>query len=370
MASFSLKTLGGALVAQIGAAKMTTAEYFYGKERPLVIAHRGAFGHAPEESLASFVDAYYGGADFLEMDLQVSKDGHLMVQHDSVLNDTTNIYEYGGRWEDLQRSDGRWYMEDFTLAQLKMLRRFQRYQTFRSPMLNDRYEILTMTEVIENIMMIRDDGPRVENKKTNVGLYIELKDYDDFITKGWNTAQMLFDVLESHGISNIADATANPMPIIIQSFEKNGLVMMSTLTDLPLLQLCHSSGAIYDFDDIATYAHGVGVPSDWIMNSLSMTSWLMERGVNFLNVGEDQEYSKFITQMHDLELAVHPYTVQDDKLHYTSKVYDETELYINKGVDGLFVEFPHTQYVLFEHFGTKANFPSAKVEEVPIDFLN
>ena len=40
---------------------------------------------------------------------------------------------------------------------------------------------------------------------------------------------------------------------------------MATLTDLPLVQLCHASDT-YDYDEIAEYAHGVGVPSDWIMN--------------------------------------------------------------------------------------------------------
>lgn len=378
MTSFSLKTLVGAVVAQMAAAKMTTAEYFYNKDRPLVIAHRGAFGHAPEESLASFVDAYYGGADFLEMDLQISKDLHLIVQHDETLNNTTSIYEYGGRWEDLQRDDGNWYVEDFTLVQLKMLRRFQKYQTYRSPMLNDRYDILTMNELIENVMMMIEDGPRKVNKGTPAGLYIELKDYDDKLAKGNDVAEMLFEVLKAHGISNIADATAYPMPIIIQSFDKNGLLKMATLTDLPLLQLCHASGSIYDYDDIATYANGVGVPSDWIMNSLSSTEMLMEMGFDFNKTTQDEDYSNFIQQMHDLELAVHPYTVQDDKLHYESKVYDETELYVNKGVDGLFVEFPHTQYVLLNHFGSKANFPAAAeaevvaevVAETPFDFLN
>ena len=127
MIDFTLKSLAAALVFQTASAKLTDAAYFYNSERPLVVAHRGSYGHAPEESLASFVDAYYGGADFLEMDLQVSKDGHLIVQHDDYLNDSTNIYEYGGRWENLQRDDGRWYVEDFSLPQLKMLRRFQRY---------------------------------------------------------------------------------------------------------------------------------------------------------------------------------------------------------------------------------------------------
>ena len=67
--SFAIKALAATCMLQISSAKLTEAEYFYNKDRPLVISHRGSFGHAPEESLASFVDAYYSGADFLEMDL-------------------------------------------------------------------------------------------------------------------------------------------------------------------------------------------------------------------------------------------------------------------------------------------------------------
>ena len=77
-------------------------------------------------------------------------------------------------------------------------------------------------------------------------------------------AEMLFDVLKQYGMSNIADASAS-IPIIIQSFDANGLKKMATLTDLPLLQLCHDSDT-YDYDEVSEYAHGVGVPADWIMN--------------------------------------------------------------------------------------------------------
>ena len=60
-------------------ALISEAPYFYNSERPLVIANRGTFGHAPEESMASFIDAYYGGTDFIEMDLQISADQHLIL---------------------------------------------------------------------------------------------------------------------------------------------------------------------------------------------------------------------------------------------------------------------------------------------------
>mmetsp|Transcript_22479 Transcript_22479/g.26380 ORF Transcript_22479/g.26380 Transcript_22479/m.26380 type:complete len:82 (+) Transcript_22479:18-263(+) len=67
-----------ALFALDTEAKMTDAAYFYRTDRPLIVAHRGAFGHFPEESLPSWDDAYYGGADFLEMDLQITKDGQIV----------------------------------------------------------------------------------------------------------------------------------------------------------------------------------------------------------------------------------------------------------------------------------------------------
>ena len=124
-----------------------------------------------------------------------------------------------------------------------------------------------MEEVIQNVLMLNEDAPRTQNKETKAGLYIELKGYDDKLAKGWDTAQMLYDLLDKYGIGNIADASTN-IPVIIQSFDKNGLEKMATLTDLPLLQLCHSSDkGKYDWDDITTYAHGVGVPSSWIMSS-------------------------------------------------------------------------------------------------------
>jgi len=58
---------------------MTDASYFYRTDRPLLISHRGSFGHFPEHSLGGYTDAYYGGADYIELDLQITKDGHLIA---------------------------------------------------------------------------------------------------------------------------------------------------------------------------------------------------------------------------------------------------------------------------------------------------
>ena len=74
--------------------------------RPVAIAHRGDSAHQPESTLASFRSAIDAGADWLEMDVQMSDDGHLVVIHDTTVDRTTN---------------GSGQVADLTLAQLQAL---------------------------------------------------------------------------------------------------------------------------------------------------------------------------------------------------------------------------------------------------------
>ncbi len=80
-------------------------DHFFGDD-VLVIAHRGASGVAPENTIASFQKALAAGADALELDVRLSKDGEVVVIHDSTIDRTTN-------------KTGR--VADHTLAQLKEL---------------------------------------------------------------------------------------------------------------------------------------------------------------------------------------------------------------------------------------------------------
>jgi glycerophosphoryl diester phosphodiesterase len=58
-----------ALITPSADGKMTDASYFYRADRPMIIAHRGSHGHFPEHSLGGYADAYYSGADFIEIDM-------------------------------------------------------------------------------------------------------------------------------------------------------------------------------------------------------------------------------------------------------------------------------------------------------------
>lgn len=58
--------------------------------RPLVIAHRGASAYAPENTMSAIKKAVQMEADGIEIDVQLSKDGHVVVIHDTTVNRTSN----------------------------------------------------------------------------------------------------------------------------------------------------------------------------------------------------------------------------------------------------------------------------------------
>lgn len=187
--------------------------------------------------MASFEDAYYGGADFLEMDLQITKDGQAVCQHDSYLDVTTNVAQYEDYFKDRKRvGEYHYYVNDFTMAELKTFKRRQRYPD-RSQLENDKYEMVTLEQVIENVRILNENAPRTVNSERKAGLYIELKDYKDQLADtGYDLAELAFGILSKHGLGTIADCESD-IPIIIQSFEFEALQKFATLSDLPLVML-------------------------------------------------------------------------------------------------------------------------------------
>src|SRR5262245_53131535 len=89
------------------------------------IAHRGASAYAPEHTMAAYRLALEQGADYVEQDLDITKDGVLVCSHDPSLERTTNVEEvFPTRFTEVKQGEGtvkRWYIEDFTLAEIKQL---------------------------------------------------------------------------------------------------------------------------------------------------------------------------------------------------------------------------------------------------------
>ena len=89
------------------------------------VAHRGASAYAPEHTLAAYQLAIEMGADYVEQDLAVTRDGVLICLHDASLERTTNVEELFPNRVSTQTIEGKtrkaWLANDFTLAEIKTL---------------------------------------------------------------------------------------------------------------------------------------------------------------------------------------------------------------------------------------------------------
>ncbi|MGH8728369.1 MAG: glycerophosphodiester phosphodiesterase family protein, partial [Burkholderiales bacterium] len=161
----NLKTLIGAVlvlsVTAPAAGERDSAEQHLDKPNkkivPIVIAHRGASGYLPEHTLAAYAIAILQGADFIEPDLVMTKDGHLIARHDNVLDLTTDVAsrpEFSAR-KTSKMVDGvaieGWFSEDFTLDEIKTLRAIERIPDIRpaNARFNGQFEIPTLKEIID-----------------------------------------------------------------------------------------------------------------------------------------------------------------------------------------------------------------------------
>lgn len=92
-----------------------------GKSEMVNVAHRGASGHAPENTMAAFEKAFEMKADYIEIDVQMTRDGRLVAIHDTTVNRTTNGNGCVGDYtlEEIQQLDaGSWFGEEFAGEQI------------------------------------------------------------------------------------------------------------------------------------------------------------------------------------------------------------------------------------------------------------
>lgn len=231
------------LFLSVGASAMATESH------PQVIAHRGASGERPEHTRAAYELAIAQGADVIEPDLVMSRDGHLVIRHENEIGETTDVAarpEFAGR-RVTRTIDGvpvtGWFAEDFTLTELKTLRAKERLPALRpaSAAFDGREPILTFDEAIE---IARAASARTGR---TIGLAPELKHPGHFAALGLDMEAAFVAALERHGLTG-ADA-----PILIQCFEVGPLERLAARIDAPLLQLVSAGGGPADRPGL-TYA--------------------------------------------------------------------------------------------------------------------
>ncbi|GHG17352.1 glycerophosphodiester phosphodiesterase family protein [Paracoccus aerius] len=281
-------------------------------EAPIVVAHRGASGYLPEETLGSYELAIKMGADYIEPDVQMTKDGHLVAMHDTTLNRTTNVATL------FAPRNGRYNVGDFTLAEIKQLtvkptgalsQPDSTYLGF-TPTMPDPYKVPTLDEVLGFLKNYNTANG------TSVGIYPEAKAPFDSVKE-----QKIIASLKDNGFTTAADK------VILQSFAYQSVANLTDLLDMndmeaEVAQLgsvrlqngvygVNGSDGFWSLDQIASVATGVGV--------------------SYTGITED-----FIKAAHNLGLKVHAYTFRPLK---EDEAFAMIQPMLDWGLDGFFTDY-------------------------------
>jgi glycerophosphoryl diester phosphodiesterase len=330
-------------------------------EVPIIIGHRGASGYAPEHTLASYFLAMQYGADYIEPDLVMTRDGVLVARHENEISATTDVAVHpefaarrGARVIDGVPVEG-WFTEDFVLAELKTLRARERIPLLRpaNTRFDGQFEIATLEEILTLVRGV--EAQRAARARQldaaappPIGVYPETKHPSYFAARGLAMEEALVATLARHGYQG-ADA-----PVWLQSFEVGNLVALSTLTQLPRVQLIEESGAPFDFvarGDPRSYAHlttarGLREIAGYAQAIGPNKSLIIPRRPD----GELGEPTTLVADAHEAGLAVHPWTFRAENAFLPAQfrrgaapethgdLAGELRAYLECGIDGLFTD--------------------------------
>lgn len=348
--------IGAAALA--GCASGAAPTLLPGVARPLIIAHRGASGERPEHTMAAYRRAVEQGADYIEPDLVLTKDGHFVCRHENEISQTTDIAdrpEFADR-RATKRIDGGdvtgWFTEDFTLEELRTLRCKERLPQLRpaNAAFDGQEQIPTFQDVFE---FARDESQRL---RRTVGLYPELKHPSHFASLGLPMPDAMRTFLESNNLNR------REAPVFVQCFEEFALRSLRLQgVRTRLIFLCSATGGPYDqilarrprtyadylefgLGDIREFADGVGVEKTLIIPRDES--------------GHSAAPTDLVARAHAARLLVHAWTFRAENHFlpaelrigdpaaspdYERRLGDaaaELRAFAQLGVDGLFTDHP------------------------------
>lgn len=348
--SFATLLIAASAAGTLAGPAVATPEHGGGHATadPLVIGHRGASGYRPEHTLAAYRLAAEQGADFIEPDLVITKDGVLVARHENEISGTTDVAsrpEFAAR-KTTKVIDGvtltGWFTEDFTLRELKTLRAIERIPALRpqNVQYNGQFEIPTLQEVINLRKQLSKELRRT------IGIYPETKHPTYFQSIRKPLELPLVVTLTLNGLN------AKKAPVFVQSFETGNLKALDRVLQVPLVQLLSTKTATIPGDSktygelatpaglkaVSKYADGVGPSKDYIVPRLA--------------TGASGTPTSFVADAHAAKLKVHPYTFRRENsflpLELRSSAVpaeignlkSEITQFLDLGVDGVFTDNP------------------------------
>ena len=340
---------------------------------PIVIGHRGAAGYRPEHTIAGYTLAIEMGADYIEPDLVLTKDGQMIARHEPMIGGTTDVAdhpEFADR-KTTRLVDGvaytDWFAGDFTLAEIKTLRAKERLPALRpgNTAYDGRFEIPTLDEVIALAKQKSKETGR------SIGIYPEIKH------STYHTGLFGKYVFENKVLKKLHAEYGNTecAPVYIQSFEVGNLRYLSKKTKIKLVQLVDADdvnpdGSIslvppyrqpYDFvvsgdprtfGDLLTdeglefvkrYADAIGPWKPYLVRTVDDDVDRNGDGQLTINDRRVVGGTGLIEKAHEKGLLVHTWTFRNDSSGYGfSDPLEEMAYYLGLGVDGLFTDFADT----------------------------
>ena len=188
----------------------------------MVIGHRGCSGERPEHTMSAYQRAIEQGADAIEPDLVMTRDGVLICRHENEISSTTNIAEHP-EFADRRREgtvDGvtstGWWTEDFTLAELKTLRCKERLPMLRpeSAAFDGHEPILTFAEALS---LVQERGKQI---------VAELKHVKYLKSVGLDPVPAFVQAIHAAGGQRAAEMA------IVECFEKDPLVQLASMSSI------------------------------------------------------------------------------------------------------------------------------------------
>jgi glycerophosphoryl diester phosphodiesterase len=301
----------------------------------IVIAHRGASGYLPEHTLAAKAVAHAMGADYIEQDVVLSKDGVPVVLHDIQIDTVTDVAQaFPGR----ARADGRFYAIDFTLDELKSLAVTERGDQAGRPAFPGRFprgassfQIPTLAEEIELIQGLNLSTGR------EAGIYPEIKAPAWHRAQGQDISAIALGVLADYGYADPDDL------VYLQCFDWNEtqrirgelgwrgrlvqLIGENDWREAPGVDY-HALRTAAGLAAIAQVAQGIGPSMHHVVPGVDAV------GRPIVN--------NLVTNAHAQGLTVHPYTFRADALpDYAANLEEVLHIFlVDAGVDGVFTDFP------------------------------